>query len=202
MGVENELQQNATWGGEWRRHLRSGPELQLVRSWYRRIECPMCKAAAGRACRTGNGHPTDHHRARRDAAGMPPYEEWKQQGLWQQTRTSTMPAILKEAEKARTDYTVDVALGDAVAVIRLFLAEQLGLALGDNATFDRVDDAIRRLLQVRGPERSADLITVLGGLITGLLATAAGPDGNKEALFDSLIRTHVNEVRNAIHRQR
>ncbi|MZF88292.1 hypothetical protein [Streptomyces sp. SID5643] len=183
-----------TWG-EWRRHLRSGPEQQLVRDWYRRVECPTCKAVVGRACRTGNGHPTDHHRARRDVAGPLPYEQWKQQGLWADPKRFTMPAVLKEAEKARTDYKVDLALGDGVAVVKIFLAERLGLSLEDEATLDRIDDAVRRLLQARGPERSADLVTVLASLITALLSTMAGPDGDPEALFDSLIRAQVNEAR-------
>ncbi|WP_053698492.1 hypothetical protein [Streptomyces sp. NRRL F-5755] len=149
----------------------------------------------GRACRTGNGHPTDHHRARRDAAGVLPYEQWKQQGLWPGPRPVTRPAVLEEAEKARADYKVDTALGDAVAVVRLFLAEQLGIALEDEATFDRIDEAVRQLLQARGPVGSADLVTVLVSLIAGALAKAAGPGGDPEALFDALIRTQVEAAR-------
>ncbi|MER7045359.1 zinc finger domain-containing protein [Streptomyces jumonjinensis] len=192
MGTDNGPQN--TWG-EWRRHLRSGPEQQLVRDWYRRLECPTCKAVMGRACRTSNGHPADHHRARRDAAGPLPYEQWKQRGLWAEPKRFTMPAVLKEAEKARTDYNVDLALGDGVAVVRIFLAERLGIALKDEATLDRIDDAVRQLLQARGPARSADLVTVLASLIATLLSTTAGPDGDPEALFDSLISAQVNEAR-------
>ncbi|GAA3163759.1 hypothetical protein [Streptomyces ramulosus] len=183
----------SAWG-EWRRHLRSGPEVQLVRTWFRRVDCPTCIAATGRACRTSNGHPTTHHRARRDAAGDPPYEQWKEQGLWAlpQPPAST---VLKEADKARIDYKVDVALGDAVAVIRIVLANQLGLTLHDEATFDRIDNAVRHLLAVRGPVGSADLVTILVGLIVQLLATTAGPDGDPEAQFDALMRSLLAETR-------
>ncbi|WP_425576930.1 zinc finger domain-containing protein [Streptomyces fulvorobeus] len=90
MDAEDEPR-NTTWGGQGRRSLRSGPELDLVRSWNRRIECPTCKAVAGRACRTEGGHPTNHHRARRDAAGPLPYEKWRQQGLIPPPRIYTMP---------------------------------------------------------------------------------------------------------------
>ncbi|MEV5383082.1 hypothetical protein [Streptomyces sp. NPDC052721] len=38
------------------------------------MECPASSAGPGRACRSASGYPTDHHRARRDAAGPPPYE--------------------------------------------------------------------------------------------------------------------------------
>ncbi|WP_435271493.1 zinc finger domain-containing protein [Streptomyces sp. 1222.5] len=173
MGPEN------TWG-EWRRHLRSGPELQLGRVWYRRVECPVFKVDAGRACRTSNGHPTDRHRGRRDAAGPLPYEQWKQQELWAEPQRFTMPAVLKEVEKARTAYEADLAPDDGVAVVRIFFAERLGLSLEDEATLDRIDDAARRLLQVRGQERSADLVTVLASLIVALLSMMAGPDGDPE----------------------
>ncbi|MEU2855224.1 zinc finger domain-containing protein [Streptomyces syringium] len=166
-----------------------------MRDWFRRVECPTCKAGAGRACRTSNGHPTNHHRARRDVAGPIPYEQWKKQGLWSEPKRFTMPAVLREAQKARTDYNVDLALGDGVAVVRIFLAERLGIALEDEATLDRVDDAVRLLLQVRGPEKSADLVTVLASFIAAILSTTAGPDGDPEALFDSLITAHVNEAK-------
>ncbi|MEU2133117.1 hypothetical protein [Streptomyces sp. NPDC018352] len=193
MGTDNGPQ-NATWG-EWRRHLRSGPELQLVRTWLRRVECPTCKAVAGRACRTSNGHPADHHRARRDAAGTPPYEQWKQHGLWAEPRPFATPAVLKEAEKARADYNVDTALGDAVAVVRTLLADRLGMALEDEATMDRFDDAVRQLLQFRGPVGSADLVTVLTSLLATLLSTIAGPGGDPEVLLDSLLRTQIDRAR-------
>lgn len=97
MGTDNGPQD--TWG-EWRRHLRSGPEQQLVRDWYRRVECPTCKADAGRACRTSNGHPTDPHRARHDAAGPLPYEQRKQQGLW--ASPSGSPSLFEMS--SRLDY--------------------------------------------------------------------------------------------------
>ncbi|WP_425474215.1 zinc finger domain-containing protein, partial [Streptomyces alboniger] len=60
MGVEHGPD-SIPWGGEWRRHLRSDAESDLVRSWMRRVECSTCEAAAGRACRSAGGRPTDHH---------------------------------------------------------------------------------------------------------------------------------------------
>lgn len=192
--MDTEDRATASWG-EWRRHVWSGPRSQLVRDWIRRVACPTCEVAPGRACRTGNGHVTDHHRARRDAAGALPYDQWKSQGLWLEPGRFTMPAVLKEAEKARTEYNVDLALGDGVAVVQLFLAERLSLLLQDEAAMDRIDDAVRQLLQARGPVGSADLVTVLASLVSTLLSTAAGPDGDPEALFDSLVRTQMERAR-------
>ncbi|WP_455754241.1 zinc finger domain-containing protein [Streptomyces erythrochromogenes] len=54
--------------------------MDLVRSWKRHVECPTCKAAAGRACRTAGGSPTNEHRARRDAVGPIPYAKWRKGG--------------------------------------------------------------------------------------------------------------------------
>ncbi|MFB7209492.1 hypothetical protein [Streptomyces sp. NPDC056255] len=195
MGTDNGPQ-DATWG-EWRRHLRSGPEPQLVRTWLRRVECSTCKAAAGRACRTSNGHPADHHRAV-TPPGHPPYEQWKQQGLSAEPRPLATPAVLKEAEKARADCNVDPALGDAVAVVRIFLADRLGMALEDEAAMDHFDDAVRQLLQLWGPVGSADLVTVLTSLLATLLSTIAAPGGDPEVLLDSLLRTQVDRAR-ALH---
>ncbi|GAA5074579.1 hypothetical protein [Streptomyces similanensis] len=91
--------------------------------------------------------------------------------------------------------SVDTALADGVAVVRMFLAERLGLSLQGEEAMDRIDDSVRQLIEVRGPVGTADLVTVLAGLVTALLSTAAGFDGEPEALFDSLIRVQVNEVR-------
>ncbi|MFF4097778.1 hypothetical protein ACFYYY_29255, partial [Streptomyces sp. NPDC001834] len=93
MGVENGSQ-SIPWGGQWRRHLRSDAEVDLVRSWMRRVECPTCKTAAGRACRTAGGRPTNEHRARRDAVGPIPYAKWRKEGLIPEQRTYTIPAVL------------------------------------------------------------------------------------------------------------
>ncbi|MFJ2110046.1 hypothetical protein ACIOHH_36405 [Streptomyces microflavus] len=194
MGAEDEPQ-NTTWGGQWRRSLRSGSELDLVRSWNRRIECPACKAVAGRACRTEGGHPTNHHRARRDAAGPLPYEKWRQQGLIPPPRIYTMPAILEEVGRARTDFNLNSAMSDGIAVVRTVLAERLGMALGDEAAMDRIDEAVRKLLEVRGPVGSADLVTVLASLTVMLLSMTAGQEDNPDALFDALIRAQVDGAR-------
>ncbi|MGW3380180.1 zinc finger domain-containing protein [Streptomyces albogriseolus] len=91
--------------------------MDLVRSWMRRVECPTCKAAAGRACRTAGGRPTNEHRARRDAVGPIPYAKWRKEGLIPEQRTYTIPVVLKESEKARADVNVDTALADGVAVV-------------------------------------------------------------------------------------
>lgn len=203
MGVENGSQ-SIPWGGEWRRHLHSDAVMDLGRSWKRRVECPTCKAAAGRACRTAGGRPTNEHRARRDAAGSIPYEEWQQQGLIPEQRTYTIPAALKESEKARADFNVDTALADGVAVVRMFLAERLGLFLQGEEAMDRIDEAVRKLIEVRGPVGTADVVTVLASQVASMLAASAGPDGDPEALFDTMIRAQISMVRrmNAIEKER
>ncbi|MFJ4972685.1 hypothetical protein [Streptomyces sp. NPDC088755] len=194
MGVENGSD-SIPWGGEWRRHLRSDAEMDLVRSWKRRVECPTCKAAAGRACRTKGGRPTNEHRARRDAVGPIPYAKWRKEGLIPEQRTYTIPAVLKESEKARADFNVDTALADGVAVVRMFLADRLGLLLQGEEAMDRIDDAVRKLIEVRGPEGTADVVTVLAHQVASLLAASAGPDGDPEALFDTVIRAQVDMAR-------
>lgn len=194
MGVESEPQ-SIPWGGEWRRHLRSNDQMDLVRSWMRHLECPTCKAAAGRACRTAGGRPTNHHRARRDAVGPIPYEEWRKEGLIPEQRTYTIPAVLKESEKARADFNVDTALADGVTVVRMFLADRLGLFLQGEEAMDRIDDAVRKLIEVRGPVGTADVVTVLAHQVASLLAATAGPDGAPEALFDTMIRAQVDMAR-------
>ncbi|PJM98646.1 hypothetical protein CG740_35015 [Streptomyces sp. CB01201] len=194
MGVENGSQ-SIPWGGEWRRHLRSGPEMDLVRSWMRRVECPTCEAAAGRACRTAGGRPTSEHRARRDAVGRIPYAKWQEEGLIPEQRTYTIPAVLKESVTARADFNVDTALADGVAVVRMFLADRLGLLLQGEEAMDRIDEAVRQLIEVRGPVGTADMVTVLASLVTALLSASAGPDGDPEALFDMVIRAQVDTAR-------
>lgn len=203
MDVENGPQ-SIPWGGEWRRHLRSDAEMDLVRSWMRRVECPTCKTAAGRACRTAGGRPTNEHRARRDAVGPIPYEEWRKEGLIPEQRTYTIPAVLKESEKARADFNVDTALADGVAVVRMFLADRLGLFLQGEEAMDRIDDAVRKLIEVRGPVGTADVVTVLASQVASLLAASAGPDGDPEALFDTMIRAQIDMVRRmtAIEKER
>ncbi|WP_442815517.1 zinc finger domain-containing protein [Streptomyces sp. NBC_01207] len=67
----------------WQKRASSGELVRLARAWDRRVECPSCNVAVGRACRTSSGHLTDHHRARRDAAGPAPYEQWRKEGLRQ-----------------------------------------------------------------------------------------------------------------------
>ncbi|MFJ4866008.1 hypothetical protein [Streptomyces sp. NPDC088748] len=187
--------QSIPWGGEWRRHLRSDAEMDLVRSWMRRLECPTCKTAAGRACRTVGGRPTSEHRARRDAVGSIPYAKWRKEGLIPEQRTYTIPAVLKESEKARADFNVDTALADGVAVVRMFLADRLGLLLQGEEAMDRIDDAVRKLIEVRGPVGTADVVTVLASQIASLLAATAGPDGDPEALLDTMIRAQVDTAR-------
>ncbi len=194
MDVENGPQ-SIPWGGEWRRHLHSDVQMDLVRSWMRRVECPTCKTAAGRACRTAGGRPTNEHRARRDAVGPIPYAKWRQEGLIPEQRDYTIPAVLKESEKARADFNVDTALADGVAVVRMFLAERLGLLLQGEEAMDRIDDAVRKLIEVRGPVGTADVVTVLASQVASMLAATAGPDGDPEALFDTVIRAQVDTAR-------
>ncbi|MFD0055874.1 hypothetical protein ACFVHR_19270 [Streptomyces sp. NPDC127168] len=156
--------QSIPWGGEWRRHR------------------PTCKTVAGRACRTAGGRPTNEHRARRDAVGPIPYAKWRKEGRIPEQRTYTMPAVLKETDKARADFNVDTALADGVAVIRMFLTERLGLLLQGEEAMDRIDEAVRQLIEVRGPVGAADLVTVLASLVTALLSANAGPDGDEYAV--------------------
>ncbi|MEV5567700.1 hypothetical protein AB0L54_33320 [Streptomyces sp. NPDC052196] len=194
MDVENGPQ-SIPWGGEWRRHLRSDAEMDLVRSWMRSVECPTCKTAAGRACRTAGGRPTSEHRARRDAVGPIPYAKWRKEGIIPEQRTYTIPAVLKESDKARADFNVDTALADGVAVVRMFLADRLGLLLQGEEAMERIDEAVRKLIEVRGPVGTADVVTVLAHQVASLLAASAGPDGDPEALFDTMIHAQIDTAR-------
>lgn len=203
MGVENGAQ-STPWGGEWPRHLRSDAEMDPPRAGKRRAECPTCKAAAGRACRTAGRSPTNEHRARRDAAGPIPYAKCREEGLIPQQRTHTIPAVPKEPEKARADFNLDTALADGVAAVRMFLADRLGPFLQDEEAMDRIDDVVHELIEVRAPAGTADMVTVPASPVASLLATSAGPDGDPETLFDTMIRTQIDMTRrtNAIEKER
>ncbi|WP_406277329.1 hypothetical protein [Embleya sp. NBC_00896] len=192
------MTQQERWG-HWRPQFRSGESVRLIRAWYRRVECPACNAAAGRACRSPSGYSTSHHRVRRDAAGQPPYEEWSKQGLIPENKRMPVPAVLDASRAAQDEFGIDESLGDAVAVVRHILADLPGIALGDDTTLDRLDDAIRALVLARGPEGSADVITVLTSQVATLTLRLAGPDGDPAALLTTLIRSQVDHVRRQRH---
>lgn len=63
---------------------------------------------------------------------------------------------------------------------------------------------MRKLIEVRGPVGTADVVTVLAGQVASLMAANAGPDGDPEALFDTMIRVQIALVRriNGIERER
>lgn len=145
------MTQQERWG-HWQPGFGSGELVRLVRAWYRRAECSACHSAAGRACRSPSGYSTEHHRVRRDAAGQPPYEEWRKRGLIPEIKHIPVPAVLEASRAARDEFGVDESVGDAVAVVRRILADLLGIALGDDTTLDRLDDATRALVLARGPE--------------------------------------------------
>ncbi|MGW0886507.1 zinc finger domain-containing protein [Streptomyces sp. NPDC002671] len=186
------MTQQESWG-HWRPQFSSGELSDRVRAWFRRAECPACSAGVGRACRSASGYPTDHHRARRDAAGPPPYEEWREQGLIPETRRPPSPAILEASRAARQEFRVDQPLGDAAALVRRFLADGLSLLM-DDAVIDRIDDDVRTLLLARGPEGSAEVVTVLASQVATLLSLAA-PDGDPDALYSDWIRSQIESAR-------
>ncbi|MFG2525758.1 hypothetical protein [Streptomyces sp. NPDC048527] len=99
---------------------------------------------------------------------------------------------------------MDTALADGVAVVRMFLADRLGLFLQGEEAMDRIDDAVRKLIEVRGPVGTADVVTVLASLVAALLSANAGPDGDPDALFEAVIRAQIDMVRrmNARGRER
>ncbi|MFE7043132.1 hypothetical protein ACFU9X_27950 [Streptomyces atratus] len=185
----------ASQWGHWRPQFRSGEETKRIRAWYRRVACPKCEVPAGRACRTAAGHPTDRHRARRDAAGSPPYEEWKKEGLFQPAEPAEFPAILVDCQAARYEFNVDQPLGDAVAVVSHVLAHRLGIGLGDEPTLDQFDDAARALALARGPIGSADLVTVLAAQVATLATIIAGPLGDPEVMYAAVIRDQIAQAR-------
>lgn len=186
------MTQQESWG-HWRPQFSSGELSDQVRAWFRRVECPACSAGVGRACRSASGYPTDHHRARRDAAGPPPYEEWREQGLIPKTPRPPSAAILEASHAAREEFRIDQPLGDAVALVRRFLADGLSLLM-DDAVMDRIDDDVRTLLLARGPEGSAEVVTVLASQIARLLILAA-PDGDPDALYRDWIRSQIESAR-------
>lgn len=159
-----------------------------VRAWYRNVACPNCGAAVGRACRTAAGNSTDHHRARRDAAGPLPYQQWREEGVI----PPELPAILKDSYAARLQFNIDQPLGDTVAIVRHVLADRLGLV--DESALDRLDDAARALVLARGPAGSADLVTVLATQVARLARHIAGPY-DPDAVFTGLIREQVDRAR-------
>lgn len=99
---------------------------------------------------------------------------------------------------------MDTALADGVAVVRMFLADWLGLFLQGEEAMDRIDGAVHKLIEVRGPVRAPDVVTVLASQVASLLAANAEPDGDPEALFDTLIRAQIDMARrmNAIEKER
>ncbi|NEB59277.1 hypothetical protein G3I61_05940 [Streptomyces diastaticus] len=80
---------------------------------------------------------------------------------------------------------------------------EVGLLQGEEA-MDRIDDAVRKLIEVRGPVGTPDVVTALASQVASLLAASAGPDGDPEALFDTMIRAQIDMVRrmNAIEKER
>ncbi|GGZ39669.1 zinc finger domain-containing protein [Streptomyces bluensis] len=172
-----------------RPRLRSDELGLRVRAWYRNVACPNCDAPIGRACRTAAGNPTDHHRARRDAAGSPPYLQWWEEGLIQE-----LPEIFKGSFTARQQFNIDQPLGDAAAIVRHVLAARLGFALADESTLDRLDDAAHALVLARGPTGSADLVTVLATQVARLASHIAGPNA-PDAVFTGLIREQIDRAR-------
>ncbi|MEV7906616.1 zinc finger domain-containing protein [Streptomyces anulatus] len=179
----------------WRPQFRSGEETKRIRAWYRRVACPKCDAPAGRPCRTAAGYPTDRHRARRDAAGSPPYEKWQEEGLFQPPGPAETPAILVDSQAKRADFKVDQPLGDAVAIVSHVLAHRLGISLGDEPTLDQFDEAAYALALARGPIGSADLVTVLAAQVASLAGIIAGPFGDPEATYTAVIRDQVTQAR-------
>ncbi|MGW8701859.1 hypothetical protein ACWGOK_33900 [Streptomyces eurythermus] len=77
----------------------------------------------------------------------------------------------------------------------MFLADRLGLFLQGEEAMDRIDDAVRKLIDVRGPVGTADVVTVLASQVASLLAASAGPDGDSGGLFDTMIRAQVDMAR-------
>ncbi|WP_345620701.1 hypothetical protein [Streptomyces ziwulingensis] len=103
--------------------------------------------------------------------------------------------MLRETERARADFNVDTALAEGVAVVRMFLADRLGLFLRGEEAMDRIDVAVRQLREVRSPVGAAGSVTVLGGLLTALLSANAGPDGVPDTLFEAVVRAQVDMAR-------
>ncbi|MFE5328214.1 hypothetical protein ACFRCG_17740 [Embleya sp. NPDC056575] len=82
-----------------------------------------------------------------------------------------------------------------MAVVRHIPVDLLGIALGGDPTLDRLDDATRALVLARGPEGSADVITVLASQVVTLTRRMTGPGGDPAALLTTLIRSQVDHAR-------
>ncbi|WP_443067522.1 zinc finger domain-containing protein [Streptomyces sp. NBC_01426] len=184
-----------SWG-PWHKRARSGELVRLARAWDRRVECPSCKVAVGRACRTSSGHPTDHHRARRDAAGPAPYEQWRKEGLAPELDLSyKLPPVLAAGRAAAAEFRVDQSLADAAVMVRHFLADRLALTLGDEAALDLFDETARTLVLARGPEGAADVITVLVSQVVAFLPMLAGSDRDPEEVYTQWLSAQVAHAR-------
>nr|MDT0521282.1 hypothetical protein [Streptomyces sp. DSM 41633] len=184
-----------SWG-PWQKRPRSGELVRLARAWDRRVECPSCNVAVGRACRTPSGYPTDHHRARRDAAGPPPYEQWRKEGLVPELdQPGKPPAVLQAGRAAAAEFGVEQSLADAAAIVRHFLADRLALTLGDEASLDLFDETARTLVLARGPEGAADVITVLVSQVVAFLPMLAGPGRDIEVAYTEWLRSQVAHAR-------
>ncbi|WP_329042940.1 hypothetical protein OHT61_31695 [Streptomyces sp. NBC_00178] len=63
---------------------------------------------------------------------------------------------------------------------------------------------MRKLIEVRRQVGTPDVVTVLAGQVASLPAASAGPDGDPEALFDTMIRAQIALVRriNALEKER
>ncbi|WP_031513152.1 hypothetical protein [Streptomyces sp. NRRL F-5123] len=176
--------------GHWRPHFRSGEASERIRAWYRRVPCPRCGSPADRSCRTAAGHPTEHHLARRNAAGDPPYEEWRKDGLLPPAR-KVLPPILTESRAAQGQYTIDRPLGDAVAMTSHVITNWLGIALGDEAALDQFDQTALDLVLARGPEGTAEVMTVLAVQLAATISALAGPGSDPGEYLATLIHTQV-----------
>lgn len=78
-----------------------------------------------------------------------------------------------------------------MAIISPFLADRLGIALGDDPALDRFNDAARALVLARGPIHTADLVTVLASHVAALAGIVAGPIADPTDVFTELIRGRV-----------
>ncbi|MFE1413428.1 hypothetical protein ACFW6F_21905 [Streptomyces sp. NPDC058746] len=80
-------------------------------------------------------------------------------------------------------------------MVRHFLADRLALTLGDETALDRLDETARTLVLARGPEGSADVITVLVSQVAAFLPLLAGEDGDLEVAYTDWLRAQVAHVR-------
>ncbi|MEV4998545.1 zinc finger domain-containing protein [Streptomyces niveus] len=198
--TDNDQPGAAPWG-HGRPQLRSGEETKRVRAWYRSVVCPRCDAPVGRVCRTAAGHPAERHHARSKAAGSPPYEEWRKEGLFRTSEQAVIPEILRDSDTMRDRFNVDEPLGDAAAIVGHALVHQVGFSLGDELVLDRFDDAARALALARGPVGSADLVTVLAAQVAALASILAGPFGDPEATYTTFVREQTSNARQQQRRE-